>query len=107
MRRLDIHQALMMCEDRQVEVNASDASHGVRLSMCPRSRAGKVPRSPELSFRSGFLNGIRLSKCLKSSCQESVEVDQTLLRTVEQYLDAGMSLSLDSLRGFVRGFFNV
>ena len=32
--------------------------------------AGEVPRSSKVSLRSGFLNGVRLSKCPRSRARE-------------------------------------
>ena len=63
-----------------------------------------------MSIRSVFLNGVKLSTCPKISCQESVEVDLDLLRTVKQYLDmggeSGVSLHHGSLREFVSEYWS-
>ena len=41
---------------------------------------GEVPRSPKMSFKRVFLNGVRLSKVPKISCQRSVEAVKSILQ---------------------------
>ena len=70
------------CRGRQDYPSGANFLNAVRSSKCPRSRAGEMPRSPNVSFRSGFSERMgkqsRIIEVPEISCQRSVDAVKSI-----------------------------